>query len=120
MVTMGKQWAHSELLSQGGGLSVVGFSCFDVLQLVPRRNVAKKVQGIRLVTAFLVLTGERQRVLGEGVRLLQAAGQHLRFAQGAATERLKACRVGCRGLFHCLVEERSSVGATPNPGIRRP
>ena len=31
-----------------------------------RRNVAQEVQGIRLMAAFLVRTGERQRSLGQG------------------------------------------------------
>ena len=33
-------------------------------------------------------TGERQRALGEGVRLLQAASQHMRLPQGETTEHL--------------------------------
>ena len=57
-----------------------------------RRDLAEEAQGIRLVAPFLVLTGERQRPLGEGVRLLQAAGQQLRLPQGETTERLKADR----------------------------
>ena len=66
-----------------------------------RRNVAEEAQGIRLVAAFLMLTGERQRALGERVRLLQAAGQQLRFPQGETTERLipgfraMACSIAC-------------------------
>ena len=55
-----------------------------------RRNVAEEAQGIRLVAAFLVRTGERQCALGEGLRLLQAASQHLCLPQGETTERLKA------------------------------
>ena len=47
-----------------------------------RGNLAEEVQGIRLVATFLVFMGERQRPLGEGVRLLQAAGQYLRLPQG--------------------------------------
>ena len=40
-----------------------------------RRDLAEEAQGIRLVATFLMRTGERQRPLGEGVRLLQATGQ---------------------------------------------
>ena len=40
------------------------------------------------MAAFLVLAGVRQRPLGEGVRLLQAAGQQMRLSQGKITERL--------------------------------
>ena len=88
---MGLERAHAELLGQGQGLAVVGFGWLDLRRLAPRRNVAEEAQGIRLVAAFLVLTGERQRTLGEGVRLLQAAGQQLRLPQGETTERLIAC-----------------------------
>ena len=81
-VAVGLQRAHAEFLGQGEGLAVVGFGLFDLWGLAPRRNVTEEAQGIRLVAAFLVLTGERQRPLGEGVRLLQTAGQHLRLPQG--------------------------------------
>ena len=42
------------------------------------------------MAAFLALTGEHQRVLGEGMRLLQAASQNMRLAQGKTTEHLIA------------------------------
>ena len=64
-----------------------------------RRNLAEEAQGIRLVATFLVRTGKRQRSLGEGVRLLQAASQQLRLRQGETTERLKAYHVRGNGLF---------------------
>ena len=73
--------AHAEFLGQGEGLVVVGFSLRTLGGIAPRRNVAEEAQGIRLVAAFLVLTGMRQRTLGEGMRLLQAAGQQLRLPQ---------------------------------------
>ena len=60
---------------------VVGFGLVALRRLAPRRNVAEEAQGIGLIAPFLVLTGERQRTLGEGVRLLQAAGQQLRLSQ---------------------------------------
>ena len=60
----------------------MGFGLFALRRLALRRNVAEEAQGIRLVAPFLVLAGERQRPLGEGVRLLQAAGQQLRLPQG--------------------------------------
>ena len=67
----------------------MGFGLFSLRRLVPRRNVAEEAQGIRLVAAFLVLTGKRQRALGEGLCLLQTARQHLRLPQGETTERLR-------------------------------
>ena len=113
------QRAHAELLGQGEGLSVVGFSFFDMRRIALRRNVAEEAQGIRLVAAFLVLTGMRQRALGEGVRLLQAASQQLRLPQGETTERLKVYSFRCSGLFHRLREQRHGVGDAPGQGICR-
>ena len=85
-----------------------------------RSDLAEEAQGIRLVAAFLVLIRERQRLLGEGLCVLQAASQQSRFPQGETTERLKACHFRCSRLFYCLREQRYGVGAAPKPGIRRP
>ena len=79
---MGLERAHAQFLGQGEGLAVVGFGLLDLWGLAMRGNLAEEAQGIRLVALFLVLTGERQRPLGEGMRLLQAAGQQMRLAQG--------------------------------------
>ena len=81
-VAVGLERAHAQFLGQGEGLAVVGFGLLALRGLAPRRNVAEEAQGIRLVAPFLVRTGERQRPLGEGLRLLQAAGQQLRLPQG--------------------------------------
>ena len=97
----------------------MGFGRRDLRRLAPRRNVAEEAQGIRLVAPFLVLTGERQRTLGEGVRLLQAAGQQMRLPQGQTTERLKADRFRRDALFHRLREQRHGVGDAPGQDIRR-
>ena len=84
-MAVGLERAHAEFLGQGEGLAVVIFSLIALRRLAPRRDLAQEAQGIRLVAAFLALTGERQRALGEGVCLLQAAGQHLRLPQGETT-----------------------------------
>jgi hypothetical protein len=91
-VAVGYKRAHAELLGQGEGLAVVSCSGLNFYGLAVRRNLAEEAQGIRLVAPFLVLTGERQHTLGEGVRLLQAAGQQLRLTQRETTE----CRKGYR------------------------
>jgi hypothetical protein len=69
--------------------------------------------------AFLVRTGKRQGTLGEGVRLLQAAGQQLCLPQGETTEHLKADHICDNGLFHRLREQRHSVGDAPVQSVRR-
>ncbi len=72
-VTVRLQRAHAEFPGQGEGVLIVGLGRLDLRRLAPCCDVAEKAQGIRLVTTFLAFTGERQRTLGEGVRLLQAA-----------------------------------------------
>src|SRR5262249_52103786 len=64
------EWVHSQRFGQGKGLLVVDGSLLDCGRLLPCCNIAEKMQGISLVATFLVLTGERQCPLGEGVRLL--------------------------------------------------
>ncbi len=112
--------AHAELVSQSAGLLVVGFGLYALRRLAPRRNVAEKAQGVRLAAPLLVLTGERQRMLGEGVRLLQAASQQLRLPQGETTERL----IGYRARSYALPQrprgQRHGIGDAPGQGVRRP
>ena len=81
-VAVGLERAHAELLGQGEGLAIMGFGLLAHPEARAARNLAEEAQGIGLVATFLMLTGERQRLFGEGVRLLQVAGQQLRLAQG--------------------------------------
>ena len=71
------------------------------------------------MATFLVLPGEHQRALGEGLRLLQAAGQHLCLPQGETTARLIAYHFRGHALFQRLREQRHGVGDAPAQGIRR-
>src|SRR4030095_11342651 len=73
-VTVRHKRAHAEFLGQGQGLAVVGFVWRGLWGIAPRSKLAEEAQGIRLVATFLSLTSVGQRALGEGVRLLQAAG----------------------------------------------
>ena len=61
----------------------------------------------------------RQRPLGEAVRLLQTAGEHLRLPQGETSERLKAYHGRSHGLLQRLREQRHSVGDTPGQDVHR-
>ena len=79
---MGLERPHPQLLGQGEGLAVVPFGLIAFRRPTLHRNLAEEAQGIRLVTMFLSLTGMRQHTIGEGVRLLQAASQHLRLPPG--------------------------------------
>jgi hypothetical protein len=55
-------------------------SLVDVRGSTMRGNLAEEPQGIGLGTPFLVLAGMRPRMLGEGVRFLQATSQQLYLA----------------------------------------
>ena len=87
-MAVGLERAHAEFLGQGEGLAVVGFGWLDLWGIALRSDLAEEAQGIRLVAAFLVRTGERQRMLGEGVRLLQAASQQMASPRERLTGRL--------------------------------
>src|SRR5437879_5883921 len=104
-VAVGDKWAHAEFVGQGEGLAVAGFSPLAFWKFAPRCNRTKEPQGIGLVAAFLVCTGERLRLLGEGVRVLQAASQHVCFPQGKTTERLRVDVCRCCALRHGLREQ---------------
>src|SRR5262245_25048532 len=66
-----------------------------------------------------MLTGECQCLLGEGVRLLQAASQHLRLSQGEVTERLLVYSFDRHRLFQRLRQQRHSIGDTPTQSVCR-
>ena len=87
---------------------------------MPHRDLTEEVQGIRLITPFLMRTSERQRTLGKGVRFLQAASQQLRFPQGETTECLVDYHCRCHGLFQRLCEQQHGVGDAPGQGVCRP
>ena len=118
-VAVGLERAHAQFLGQGEGLAVVGFG----LSLSGGSRRAAISPRRRRAYAWWprswCCTGKRQRTLGEGVRLLQAAGQQLRLPQGETTERLMADRFRCSGLFQRLREQRHGVGDAPGQGVRR-
>src|SRR5712691_10806538 len=104
-MAVGHERAHAEFFGQGEGWAVVGFGWLNLRGLAPRRNVAEEAQGIRLMAAFLMLTCKRQRALGEGLRLLEVASQHMRLPQEETTERLIASPFRGNCQFHRLREQ---------------
>src|SRR5262249_16792954 len=62
--------AHAKFVGQGERLAVVGCGLVDLWSISPCRNLPEEPQSIGLVATSRMLTGERQRALGEGVRLL--------------------------------------------------
>jgi hypothetical protein len=71
VVAMGLERPHPQLLGQGEGLAVLSFGLIAFRRLTLQRNLAEEAQGIRLVAAFVALTGERQRAISEGRRGLR-------------------------------------------------
>ena len=61
VVTVRLQRAHAEVFGQGEGVLIVDHGWLAIRRLTPCCDVAEQAQGIGLVTAFLVLTSERQR-----------------------------------------------------------
>ena len=78
------------------------------------------MQGIRLVATFLMRTGEYQRTLGEGVRLLQAAFQPMCLPQGETPERLSDAFFRWSTLLPCLREQPYGISSTPGQGVDLP
>jgi hypothetical protein len=85
-VAVGLERAHAEFLGEGEGLEEIVCCEFGLQGIMSCRHVAEEAQGIGLVATFLVRTGKLQRLLGEGLRLLQMARQHLCLPQGECTE----------------------------------
>jgi hypothetical protein len=66
---------HAQLVSQGEGLLVEGYSQLDVWGLAMHGDLAIQPLGPCFVAPLLVRTSERQHPLRQSVRLLQAASQ---------------------------------------------
>jgi hypothetical protein len=107
------QRAHAELRGPGESLAVIVFGLHYCQRLASCCNVAEEAQGIRLVAAFLMRTGEREGLRSKGLRLLQVAGHHLRFSERETTVHLKASCAHDSGLFQRLCEQRHGVGDAP-------
>jgi hypothetical protein len=118
-MAVGLKRAHAQFVSQGESLQVVGLRLLTLWGLAMRCNVAKETQGIRLVTAFLAFTSQRQCVLGEGVRLFSVASPHLRFPQEKTAEHLGLYSFGCHRLFQRPREQRHGVSDVPSEGVHR-
>jgi hypothetical protein len=74
-VTMCLQRAHAEFSNQGKGLAIVCLGLLRLQRHVVHGDVAEEPQGPCLVAAFMQGTGERERPLSEGLRVLQTASQ---------------------------------------------
>jgi hypothetical protein len=119
-VTVRPERAHPQFVGQSEGLSVVIFGRLGLQGIAMRGDLAEEAQGIRLVATFLVRTGERQRTLGKGVRLLQVASQQMCLPQRETTVRFEVRALRRSALLHRLREQRHSLGDAPGQGICLP
>ena len=118
-MAVGLERAHPQLVGEGEGLLVVGFGQCGVRGIAVCGNLAEEAQGIGLVATLLAFTGERQRALGESLRLFQAASQHLRLPQRETTGHLRDYHFRCSCPFHRPREQGHGVGDAPAQGVRR-
>ena len=83
MVAVRLERAHPQLLRQGEGLPVVGFGPLALWWMTLCHDLAEELEGIGFVAPFLMGTGELQRPLRLGIRLVQTASQQVGLAQPA-------------------------------------
>ena len=72
-----------------------------------------------LEAVFLARTGERQRLLGEGLRLLKTTSQPLRLPQRETTVRLRPYHTHAHSLLHRLREQQLGISDAPAQSVRR-
>jgi hypothetical protein len=78
------QWAwleraHAQRLGQGEGLVVMGFSLLDIWGIVMRSDLAEEPECVRLMSAVLAVTGERESTPGKLDCFIQAPSQEIRL-----------------------------------------
>ena len=117
-VAVGLQRAHAEVVGQGEGLAVVGFSRLDIRGVAMDGDAAKQSPGIRLVALLLLGLGDVAcpgRVL-HGV--LQATRQQCGFAPPPDPERIARQKPVGRSPFQGLGKQRQGFSHPAGKGIR--
>src|SRR5215831_3560597 len=108
-VTVRQERAHAQLFGEGYGLLVGGCGWLDLQGGALRGDLAVQPQGVCLIGLLLGVTGACQGTLGQLVRLLQTAGQEMRFAEMGSPERIQA--YGLRGTqLYGLFEQWLGLG----------
>lgn len=79
---MGLEGTHTEFVGQGKSLLVVGFGLRSIRRGTRHGNVTEEPQGIRLIAAFFVGTGQVKRLLGKGAPQLFPTGHSEALAPG--------------------------------------
>src|SRR4029453_4689814 len=80
-VAMGLEWAHTEFLSQGECLLVVGFGLRDIGRVGVGMDGAQLVQRARLVPTCLLLPGQVERLVCVLPGLLAVSRQTTHLAE---------------------------------------
>jgi hypothetical protein len=104
-VVVGHERAHAQLIGQREGLSVVGGGPLAWRRMTLGRDLTKESQGVGGVAPFLMRTGELQRALRLGSRLVKPASAQIGFAQPDIKGRVRAMHLGPEEVF--------SIGSTP-------
>ena len=102
-----------------GGIQLGLLEPFDGFKIAAGLGLLFGLLAVIASLVALVRTGKRQRLLGAGLRLLQAIGQQLRLPQRETTERLISYHFRCTELCHRLREQRHGVSDASGEGIRR-
>jgi hypothetical protein len=108
-MAVGSEGAHAQFVGEGEGLAVMGWDLIEVREITMRCNVAGETEGIRLVPPFLVLTGERQVVLGEGIHLIQTPSRKMCLSEGKSAEHYIAYSFRRHSLLHGPRKQRSTA-----------
>jgi hypothetical protein len=94
---MGLQWAHTECIGQGQGLSVVGFGLLDFWRIVMHRDLAQEPEGLGFYTSlltFLRIAANNVTVSPSGRRAcVTNASSRSSFSPGAASGGRRIARV---------------------------
>src|SRR5262245_35917717 len=116
-MTMSREWAHAKLIGQRHGLLVSGCGCLGIRGLALCGNLTEEPQRIGLVPALLEIPRALEGVPGLLARVLDAAGQQIRFAEMRHEERI-VDHLFCRcAMLYGLLEQRQRLREAPGQRI---
>ncbi len=103
---MGLEWAHAQLVGQGQGLTVRDFGFLDIRVIAMRGDLAEESVDPRLVSPFLVRSGDIEGTLRALDCILRSLGEYIGLTETSELERMSAQDSHGSGLFHRLFQER--------------
>ena len=112
---MGLERAHAQLLGQGQGPAVVDCRWLALGGLVMHSDVAEEVECPSLVASAPVRLGERVRLCGKGVRVIETPGQQAGVAQPDTGQGLKGRDALCTETIVALAWSSTSRASRERP-----